>query len=133
MKTIARLVALFAALLVSGSAFAEQYPTKPVKIVVPFPPGGVTDIVGRLIAQKLSERLGQQFYIENICGAGGNLGMANAPRSPGDGYTLLFASSSIVLNPSLYSQIPFAVENAFIPPPQPAPTPPSFPINPHLS
>src|SRR5436189_4493525 len=66
MKTIVRIVALFAALLVSGSALAEQYPTRPVKIVIPFPPGGVTDIVGRLVAQKLSERLGQQFYIENI-------------------------------------------------------------------
>jgi tripartite-type tricarboxylate transporter receptor subunit TctC len=70
----------------------------------------VTDIVARLVAQKLSERLGQQFYIENIGGAGGNLGMANAARSPGDGYTILFASSSIVVNPSLYSKIPFDVD-----------------------
>src|SRR5713101_6328107 len=115
MKTIARIVALFAALLVSGSAFSEQYPTKPVKIVVPFPPGGVTDIATRLIAQKLSERLGQQFYIENIGGAGGNLGMANAARAAGDGYTILFASSSIVVNPSLYKQMPFDVEKDFIP------------------
>ena len=60
-----------------GAAIAQQYPTKPVKIIIPFPAGGVTDIAGRLIAQKLSERLGQQFYIENIAGAGGNLGMGN--------------------------------------------------------
>src|SRR5262249_49343568 len=96
MKKIVRLVALCAALIVSGSAFAQQYPSKPVRVVVPFPPGGVTDIAGRLIAQKLSERLGHQFYIENISGAGGNIGMANAARSPGDGYTILLASSSIV-------------------------------------
>src|SRR5262245_51814058 len=75
MKKTVRLVALCAALIVSGSAFAQQYPSKPVRVVVPFPPGGVTDIAGRLIAQKLSERLGHQFYIENISGAGGNIGM----------------------------------------------------------
>ena len=69
MKKIIRLVALCAALIVSDSAFAQQYPSKPVRVVVPFPPGGVTDIAGRLIAQKLSERLGHQFYIENISGA----------------------------------------------------------------
>src|SRR5262245_30465285 len=89
MKKIVCLVGLCAALIVSGSAFAQQYPSKPVRVVVPFPPGGVTDIAGRLIAQKLSERLGHQFYIENISGAGGNIGMANAARSPGDGYTIL--------------------------------------------
>src|SRR6476646_3874757 len=98
MKTILRVAALCAALLVPGSALAQQYPAKPVRIVVPFPPGGVTDIAGRLIAQKLSERLGQQFYIENISGAGGNLGMGQVARATGDGYTILFASSSIVVN-----------------------------------
>ena len=80
MKKIVPLVALCAALIVSGSVFAQQYPSKPVRVVVPFPPGGVTDIAGRLITQKLSERLGHQFYIENISGAGGNIGMANAAR-----------------------------------------------------
>jgi tripartite-type tricarboxylate transporter receptor subunit TctC len=95
MKALVRLVALGAALIVSGTAFAQQYPGKPVRIVIPFPPGGVTDIAGRLIAQKLSERLGQQFYIENISGAGGNIGMANVARSGGD-YTMLLSSSSIV-------------------------------------
>ncbi len=115
MKKIVRLVALCAALIVSGSAFAQQYPSKPVRVVVPFPPGGVTDTAGRLIAQKLPERLGHQFYIENISGAGGNIGMANAARSPGDGYTILLASSSIVVNPSLYNKVPYDVDNDFIP------------------
>src|ERR1700687_5880884 len=115
MKMIVRIVALFAALLVSSSAFSEQYPDRAVKVVVPFPAGGVTDIATRVIAQKLSERLGQQFYIENIGGAGGNLGMANAAHAAGDGYTILFASSSIVVNPSLYKQVPFEVEKDFIP------------------
>jgi tripartite-type tricarboxylate transporter receptor subunit TctC len=132
MTTIARIIALCAALLVSGSAFAQQYPTKPVKIVVPFPPGGVTDIVARLIAQKLSERFGQQFYIENLGGAGGNLGMANAARSPGDGYTVLFASSSIVVNPSLYSKMPFDVDKDFIPVTKAGATPNSWQVNPNF-
>jgi tripartite-type tricarboxylate transporter receptor subunit TctC len=132
MTTIARIIALCAALLVCGSAFAQQYPAKPVKILVPFPPGGVTDIVARLIAQKLSERFGQQFYIENLGGAGGNLGMANAARSPGDGYTVLFASSSIVVNPSLYNKMPFDVDKDFIPVTKAGATPNSWLVNPNF-
>jgi tripartite-type tricarboxylate transporter receptor subunit TctC len=85
MKSFIRIVALAAALVVSGSAFAQQYPSKPVKIIVPFPPAGVTDIVARLVAQKLSDKFGEQFYVENIAGAGGNLGMGQAARAPGDG------------------------------------------------
>jgi tripartite-type tricarboxylate transporter receptor subunit TctC len=132
MTTIARLIALGAALLASGSAFAQQYPTKWVKIVVPFSAGGVTDIVARLIAQRLSERFGQQFYIENLGGAGGNLGMANAARSPADGYTVLFASSSIVVNPSLYSKMPFDVDKDFIPVTKAGATPNSWLVNPNF-
>ena len=130
MTTIMRAVALGAALLVSGSAFGQQYPTKPVKIVVPFPAGGVTDIAGRLIAQKLSERLGQQFYIENIAGAGGNLGMANVARSAADGYTILFASSSIVVNPSLYVKTPFDLDKDFIPVTKAGASPNAWIVNP---
>jgi tripartite-type tricarboxylate transporter receptor subunit TctC len=132
MTAIFRIAALGAALLVSGSAFAQQYPSKPVKILIPFPAGGVTDIAGRLIAQKLSERLGQQFYIENVAGAGGNLGMANVARSPGDGYTILFASSSIVVNPSLYNKIPFDVEKDFIPVTKAGGSPNSWLVNPNF-
>jgi tripartite-type tricarboxylate transporter receptor subunit TctC len=130
MTAIARIVALCAALLASGSAVAQQYPTRPVKIVVPFPAGGVTDIVGRLIAQKLSERLAQQFDIENVGGAGGNLGMANAARSPGDGYTILLTSSSIVVNPSLYAKMPFDMEKDLIPITKAGGSPNSWQVNP---
>src|SRR5436853_5798509 len=115
MMTILRAIALGAACLISSAAFSQAYPTKPVKISVPFRPGGVTDLAGRLIAQKLSEKLGQQFYIENIGGAGGNLGMAQVARAPGDGYTILLSSSSITVNPSLYSKMPFDVEKDLIP------------------
>jgi tripartite-type tricarboxylate transporter receptor subunit TctC len=94
-----------------SSLQAAGYPDRPVKVIVPFPAGGVTDIATRVIAQRLSERLGQQFYVENIAGAGGNIGMADAAHAAGDGYTILFASSSIVVNPSLYKKIPFDVKN----------------------
>ena len=132
MRSIARLAAFCAVLLLAGSAFAQQYPNKPVKIVIPFPPAGVTDIVGRLVAQKLSERLGQQFYIENVAGAGGNLGMGQVARAPGDGYTILFASSSIVVNPSLYNKVPFDVAKDFIPVTKAGGTPNSWQINPNF-
>ena len=130
MTAILRAVALCAMVLLSGSVFAQQYPTKPVKIIIPFPPAGVTDIVGRLLAQKLSERLGHQFYIENIAGAGGNLGMGQVARSAGDGYTILFASSSIVVNPSLYNKTPYDVDKDFIPVTKAGATPNSWQINP---
>jgi tripartite-type tricarboxylate transporter receptor subunit TctC len=132
MKGIIHILALGAALAISGSAFGQQYPDKPVKIIVPFPPAGVTDIVGRLVAQKLSEKLGQQFYIENIAGAAGNLGMAQAAHSPGDGYTILFASSSIVVNPTLYSKVPFDIDTDFIPVIKAGATPNSWQINPNF-
>src|SRR6516165_3620167 len=134
MRNAVRVSALLLALsivlsMTSRSTVAAGYPDRAVKVIVPFPAGGVTDIATRLIAQKLSERLGQQFYIENIAGAGGNLGMANAARAPGDGYTILFSSSSIVVNPSLYRQMPFDVEKDFIPVTRAAASPNSWLVN----
>src|SRR5262245_40841844 len=112
MSFVARALAFSAALLLSIPAFAQGagpsgWPNKPVKIIVPFAPAGPTDIAARLIAQKMSDNLKQQFYIENQAGAGGNLGMGNAAKSPGDGYTILFVSSSYVVNPSLYDKVPY--------------------------
>ena len=129
MPTIVCMIALCAALLMSGSAFAQQYPTKPVKIIIPFPAGGVTDIATRLIAAKLSERNGQQFYIENIPGAGGNTGMGNAARQPGDGYTILITSSAIVVNPSLYARPTYDLDKDFIPITKAGGTPNSWVVN----
>src|SRR5262245_61974948 len=105
-----RAVLAAAAFLVASATSQAQtpaYPDRPVKIIVPFAPAGPTDVVARLIAQKLSERLGKQFYIENVTGAGGNTGMGQAARAAPDGYTILFASSSYVVNPSLYPKIPY--------------------------
>ncbi|HKU46975.1 MAG TPA: tripartite tricarboxylate transporter substrate binding protein [Burkholderiales bacterium] len=89
---------LFAPLL----AFAQAYPAKPVKLVVPFAPGGGSDFTGRLIAAKLSERIGTQFVVENRAGAGGNLGASEVVRAAPDGYTLLIISASYTVNPSVY-------------------------------
>jgi len=80
-------------LLVAGSALAQPYPARPVKLIVPFPPGGNTDIVGRLIAQKLGDGFGQQVYVENRGGAGGTIGAEAAAKSPNDGYTLFFSTT----------------------------------------
>jgi tripartite-type tricarboxylate transporter receptor subunit TctC len=109
------LLGLLAVASAPGLHAAGRYPDHPVKLIVPFPAGAVTDIATRVIAQRLSERLGQQFYVENIGGAGGNIGMADAAHAAGDGYTILFTSSSIVVNPSLYKKIPFDVNKDFIP------------------
>src|SRR5882724_11977300 len=130
MMTILRAIVLGAACLMSSAAFAQHYPTKPVKIIVPFPAGGVTDLAGRLIAQKLSEKLGQQFYIENVGGAGGNLGMAQVARAPGDGYTVLLSSSSVTVNPSLYAKMPFDAEKDLIPVTKAGGSPNSWLVNP---
>ncbi|MFN3659008.1 MAG: Bug family tripartite tricarboxylate transporter substrate binding protein [Pseudolabrys sp.] len=118
MRSLARLLiasaALFGAAFTASSASAA-YPEKPVKVIVPFAAGGPTDVMARLIAQKLSESLKQQFYIENRAGAGGNLGMAEVARAAPDGYTVLVASSSFVVNPSLYAKNPYDPYKDFTP------------------
>jgi tripartite-type tricarboxylate transporter receptor subunit TctC len=87
--------------------FAQTYPARPVRVIVPVAAGGANDTTARLFAQQLSENLGQQFYVENLAGAGGNLGIANAARAPADGYTLLAGGGNFVINPSLYAKIPY--------------------------
>jgi tripartite-type tricarboxylate transporter receptor subunit TctC len=129
MKRILWIAAACMALLVPIAAPAQQYPVRPVKIIIPFPPGGVTDIAGRLIAERLSERLGQQFYIENQPGAGGNLGMGNVAKADGDGYTMLLSSSSIVVNPNLYNKITYDIEKDFIPVTKAGGSPNSWVVN----
>src|SRR5262245_17672504 len=97
------------------ATLAQTYPTHPVRIIVPFAPAGPTDVFARLLVQKLSQNLGQQFYIENQVGAGGNIGMGNAARAAPDGYTIVFVSTSYIVNPSLYAKIPYDPFKDFAP------------------
>ena len=101
------LLAGAAALSAASRARAQSWPTRPVRVIVPFQPGGSTDIFARLAGQKLTERFGKQFYIENIAGATGNVGTAQAARAAPDGHTFLIAFSSYVVNPTLFAKLPF--------------------------
>lgn len=98
----ARLLAAGLIALAAPYAAAQPYPSKPVRIIVPFAPGGGSDFTARLMAQKLTERYGQSFIVENRAGAGGNLGAELALKAPPDGYTLLLISASYTVNPSVY-------------------------------
>src|SRR5437667_7660319 len=98
-------VAAFSAL--SPTAQAQSYPARPVRVIVPFAPGGPTDVFARLMAQKLSEQLGAQFYVENIAGAGGNIGAGRAAQSAPDGYTILVNGANHVVNTALYQHVPY--------------------------
>src|SRR5688500_5570636 len=93
--------AAIAGLSVSSAGWAQSYPDRPVRVIVPYAPGGPTDITGRLISLKLSERLGKQFYVENVPGVGGNTGMGRAAQAPPDGYTILFAAPPLAVAPIL--------------------------------
>jgi len=111
-RNAAAAVALFLALVCAGAraqtaapGAAHAYPVKPIRMVVPFPAGASSDIVGRMLAQKISEPLGEQVVTDNRAGAGGNLGIAVAAKSPPDGYTVLIATASIAISPSLYSNL----------------------------
>jgi tripartite-type tricarboxylate transporter receptor subunit TctC len=108
-------VFLLATWLCASAPAEAAYPDHPVRIIAPFAAGGPTDVVARILAQKLSESLKQQFFVENHVGAGGNLGMTLAARSTPDGYTILVASSSYVVNPSLYASNPYDPYKDFIP------------------
>jgi tripartite-type tricarboxylate transporter receptor subunit TctC len=96
-------------------AFALDYPTRAVRVIVAFAPGGVTDTFARLMAQKLGEHLGKQFYVDNITGATGNIGTGQAAKAAPDGYTLLFAFSSYVVNPTLFGKVPYDPSKDFEP------------------
>jgi tripartite-type tricarboxylate transporter receptor subunit TctC len=106
------------ALGLAGAASARAqsaYPNRPVRVIVPFAPGGLTDVVTRLISGKIAEQLDKQFYVENIAGGSGNVGMGQAARAAPDGYTMLTAFSSYVINPSLFQRIPYDPINDFDP------------------
>ncbi|HEY4860956.1 MAG TPA: tripartite tricarboxylate transporter substrate binding protein [Xanthobacteraceae bacterium] len=103
-----RIAAFLAACILAGAANAQAtYPERPVRLIAPFAPGGPVDVVARLLAPKLSEIFGQPFYVENHPGASGNIGTALVAKAPGDGYTILVISSTLVVNPSLFGKLGF--------------------------
>ena len=103
----AGLVGVLVYFLVAGTAVAQSYPTHPIRMLVPFAPGGTTDIVARVLGLKLSENLGQPIVVENKSGAGGTIATAMLAKSPGDGYTLMVMHQGLAFNVSLYSNLPY--------------------------
>src|SRR5260221_2398236 len=109
------LSAFFLSLLLAASAAAQTYPSRPVRIVIPLSPGGTTDVPGRIIAQKLSEALGMEFFVENRAGAGGTIGTDYVAKSRPDGYTLLLTASPFVIAPHVYKNMPYDTLADFAP------------------
>ena len=109
------LALLPAMMLLVGDSSAETYPARPVRLIVPFAAGGPTDVIARIVAQKLSEEWGQQVYTENMPGAGGNTGVTMVARAPADGYTVLVVSTGFIVNPSMYAKISYDPVKDFTP------------------
>jgi tripartite-type tricarboxylate transporter receptor subunit TctC len=111
-----RLLSAFVGLIVvaCGAAWAQPYPSKPVRVVIVFPPAGATDIVGRVVFQKMGEQLNQQFVIDNRAGAGGTIGAAFVAKSPPDGYTIMVYSATLVANAHLYKNLPYDALKDFV-------------------
>jgi tripartite-type tricarboxylate transporter receptor subunit TctC len=114
----------------AAGAFAQGYPTKPVRWIVPYPPGGGADLVGRVIGQKLNEKWGQQVVIDNRGGAGATIGTGIVAKSDPDGYTFILASPAHAINATMYSKLPFNTEKDFIPVTQ-LTSSPNFMVVPH--
>src|SRR5712691_6384189 len=114
-QAIVRSFIALVALALAVPAFAQTYPTRQVRLIVPFAAGGPTDVIARIVAQKLSEAWGHQVVTENVPGAGGNTGVAMAARAPADGYTVLVVSTGFIVNPSMYSKIPYDPIKDFAP------------------
>ena len=123
-------LALCAATL--GAAAADAWPSRPVRMIIPFPPGGTLDTVGRALAQKLSEQLGQPFIIDNRAGGNGTIGADLVSKAPADGYTLLFNASTMVTAPMTMKSVPYSVNDSFTPIALVAKAPLSVAINKNL-
>ena len=136
MKKITSLVlaiaSLMAAPLVGAQSAAQSFPNKPIRFVVPFPPGGGNDILARALAPKMSEILGQQVVVDNRAGAGGNIGADFVAKSPADGYNIVIASNQVTMNPWIYSKLPFDIAKDFSPIAQIASVPMLLAIHPEV-
>jgi tripartite-type tricarboxylate transporter receptor subunit TctC len=114
-KVLVRFAIALAAFAAASAASAQTYPERPVKMIVPFAAAGPTDVIARIVADKLSASQGKQFYVENRPGAGGNIGTAAVAQSAPDGHTLLVASTGLVVNPSLFAKVPYDAVKDFAP------------------
>jgi tripartite-type tricarboxylate transporter receptor subunit TctC len=131
-QAIVRSFIALAALAMAVPASAQSYPTRSVRLIVPFAAGGPTDVIARIVAQKLSEAWGQQVVTENVPGAGGNTGVAMAARARPDGYTVLVVSTGFIVNPSMYSRIPYDPIKDFAPITLVAASPNVISVNPEV-
>lgn len=117
---------------VCGPVWAQSWPAKPVRVVVPFPPGGASDALARMVAQKLGEQLGQPFVVENKPGAASTIGIAEAAKAPADGYTLLLAAAPFVITQYVYPKLTYEVRKDFVPVGLLQTTPTLLVVNPQL-
>ena len=124
--------AIIAVPSLSSVAWTQSYPTRSVRVIVPYAAGSAVDIIARIIGAKLSEHLGQQFYVENLPAGASNVGIATAARAPADGYTILFVSTTFVINPSLYANISYNPINDFSPVSLVATSPHALVVHPSL-
>ena len=127
-----RFVLLLCAAVLAAPAVAQPYPSKPIRMILAFPPGGPTDINARIFALKLGESMGQQIVVDNKPGAGGNIGAAEAAKAPADGYTIFYNTSAIAIAPSLYSHLNYDVLKDYAPVALTATVPLVLVINPAL-
>jgi len=115
LNTVLRTLLAVTLALAASLTVAQTYPSKPVRLIIPFPPGGSNDIVGRMAAAQLGERLGQQVIVDNRGGAGGTIGTDTAAKAPPDGYTLLLVSIAYAFNTSMYKSLPYDPVKSFVP------------------
>ncbi len=133
MKVMFRMLAASAMIATVTPAQAQDYPSRPVRLIVPFAAGGPTDTIARVVAQKLTEGIGQQVVVDNRAGAGGNIGMGLAAAAQPDGHTLIVVSSSFVVNPGLYKSIPYDPYKSFAPISNVAASPNVFTVHPSIA
>lgn len=115
MKTFCRVLSVIVLLCIAPIALAETYPQRPVRLIVPTGPGGAPDVVARIVAQKLSENFGKPFFVENIPGAGHNIGIGTAARAKPDGHTILIAPSTLMVNPMIHTSVQYDPIRDFAP------------------
>jgi tripartite-type tricarboxylate transporter receptor subunit TctC len=132
MKLLFRCVATLLLLGMSGALWAQNWPTKPIRMIIAFPPGGPTDLVSRVLAQRLSEQLGQQVIVDNKPGAGGNIAAELSAKAAPDGYTVFYNTSAIVIGPALYGKVNYDPLKDFAPVALTASVPLVLVVNPQL-